>query len=53
MHSIVYMYLHGGYNLSVINTSILMVATEQNIIGVHTRDLVVVTQTGSHPGLIT
>jgi len=39
MHSIVYMYLHGGYNLSVINTSILVVATEQHIIGVHTRDL--------------
>ena len=39
MHSIVYMYLCGGYNLSVINTSILVVVTEQQIIGVHTRYL--------------
>ena len=39
MYSIVYMYMRGGYNPSVINTSILVVATEQHIIGVHTRDL--------------
>jgi len=33
------MYLHGGYNPDVINTPIPIVATEQQIIGVHTRDL--------------